>query len=280
MTLLAVGALLAVVALGGRGGEKKTAVRPAAPPRIVYDGEKLPPAPRPKKRKSALPSLGAQYQAVTRLRRLGYPVLCGGGRKGKYIALTFDDGPGEYTSLVLKILRKRHLRATFFVVGRMIEYRPELLREETKLGALGDHSWSHPYLPGLSSDAIDGELRGTRDLIRKQSSETVLLFRPPYGGRDARVDAIARSLGLLQVLWSVDSGDSTGSDVDGVARNVSAGLKPGAIILMHENRATTIKALLKWVLPEIKRRKFTTVTVPELLALDPPSAAQLRNREC
>lgn len=278
VTTLALAALLAVVAVGGSGGEKKA--QPKPPPRIDYGADKLRPVPRPKKRKSGLPTLDEQYRAVTRLRKLGYPILCGGGRKGNYIALTFDDGPGEYTSLVLNILRKRGLRATFFLVGRMIENRPELPREEAKLGALGDHSWSHPYLPGLSDAQIEGELRGTRELIRSTSSEPVLLFRPPYGGRDARVDRIARSLGLLQILWSVDSGDSTGSDIEGVARNVSAGLKPGAIVLMHENRATTIKALIHHVLPEIKRRKFKTVTVPELLALDPPTPAQLRSRDC
>ena len=66
----------------------------------------------------------------------------------------------------------------------------------------------------------------------------------------------------------------------GVYRNVLAGLKPGAIILMHENRATTIKSLIHYVLPAIKKRHFVPVSVPELLALDPPSYAQVRSRRC
>jgi peptidoglycan/xylan/chitin deacetylase (PgdA/CDA1 family) len=244
-----------------------------------YRGAKLAATtPRPSPR-NALPTPAEQAAAVKRLLKLGYPVLCGGG-KGNAIAMTFDDGPGPYTPTMRNILERRGLRATFFLVGRVVELWPLEPRREAKLGALGDHSWSHPYLPGLPDVAIDDELRRALELIKEKSKAPVLLFRPPYGGRDGRVDRIARDLGLLQVIWSVDSGDAAGADVEGVYRNILAGLKPGAIILMHENRATTIKSLLRYVLPEIKRRKLRTVSVPELLALDPPSLEQLRNRDC
>lgn len=283
LALAAGGVALASLAFADHGKSKRTAstTRPVPDPvvRRAYRAGKLAPA-RPRARRTGdLPTPDEQYRAVARLRKLGYPVLCGGS-KGNAIALTFDDGPGPYTPLMLKILRKRGMRATFFLVGRVIEIWPKLPAEEARLAALGDHSWSHPYLPGLPDAAIDDELRSARELIRKTSKQPVLLFRPPYGARDGRVDRIARNLGLLQILWSVDSGDATGSDVEGVYRNILGGLKPGAIILMHENRATTIKSLLRYVLPEIQRRKLRTVSVPELLAMNPPTTAQLKNREC
>jgi peptidoglycan/xylan/chitin deacetylase (PgdA/CDA1 family) len=280
LVLVLAGAAIALFAVGG--GSPKAAPRTTVqtppptppPPPPGWRGSKLKPKP-----KSSLATPAEQRSAVARLVKLGLPLLCAGPR-GRYIALTFDDGPGPYTELMLKILRKRHMRATFFLVGRQVTLYPQEPSREEALAALGDHTWTHPYLPGLSTSAIHDQLASTLAEIRRRAKTDVLLFRPPYGAHDSRVDAIANQLGLLQVLWSVDSGDSTGSDVLGVYRNVLAGLKPGAIILMHENRATTIKSLIHYVLPAIQRRHLIPVSVPELLALDPPSYAQVRARRC
>jgi peptidoglycan/xylan/chitin deacetylase (PgdA/CDA1 family) len=89
------------------------------------------------------------------------------------------------------------------------------------------------------------------------------------------VDAVARKLGLLEILWTVDSGDSLGANWAGIIRNVKAGLHPGAIILMHENRGQTVRAL-RTLLPELHRRHLRSVSLPELFATDPPAAAQVR----
>jgi peptidoglycan-N-acetylglucosamine deacetylase len=282
LVVLALGAAGAAIALvAGGGGSSKAAPRttvppPPPPPPPRWRGTKLRP---PRKPKGFLPTASEQRAAVARLVKLGLPILCAGPR-GRYIALTFDDGPGPYTDLMLKMLRKRHMRATFFLVGRSMTYYPQEPVREKALAALGDHTWTHPYLPGLSTGAIHDQIASTLAEIRRLAKTDVLLFRPPYGAHDSRVDATANQLGLLQILWSVDSGDSTGSDVIGVYRNVLAGLKPGAIILMHENRATTIKSLIHYVLPLIQRRHLIPVSVPELLALDPPSYAQVRSRRC
>src|SRR5947208_11097315 len=79
---------------------------------------------------------------------------------------------------------------------------------------------------------------------------------------------------MLEILWSTDSADSLGAEWDGIIRNVEAGLHPGSIILMHENRGQTIRALTT-LLPELHRRHMRSVTLPELMAEDPPSKAQL-----
>jgi peptidoglycan/xylan/chitin deacetylase (PgdA/CDA1 family) len=80
---------------------------------------------------------------------------------------------------------------------------------------------------------------------------------------------------MLEILWSTDSADSLGAEWDGIIRNVEAGLRPGAIILMHENRGQTIRALTT-LLPELQRRHLRSVSLPELFASDPPSVAQVR----
>jgi len=80
---------------------------------------------------------------------------------------------------------------------------------------------------------------------------------------------------MLDILWSTDSADSLGAEWDGIIRNVEAGLHPGAIILMHENRGQTIRALTT-LLPELHRRHLRSVSLTELFATDPPSAEQVR----
>jgi peptidoglycan/xylan/chitin deacetylase (PgdA/CDA1 family) len=81
---------------------------------------------------------------------------------------------------------------------------------------------------------------------------------------------------MLEVLWNVDSFDWAGAKWNGIARNVLRHLSPGAIVLMHENRGQTIRALKFIILPALRRLRYRLVTVQELLALDPPSTAQLR----
>ena len=103
----------------------------------------------------------------------------------------------------------------------------------------------------------------------------MFLFRPPYGGRNAQIDAIAHAHGLLEILWTVDSADSLGANYAGIERNVIAGMRPGAIILMHENHGQTVRALLT-IFAALQRKHLRAVSVPQLLTDDPPSAPQLR----
>jgi peptidoglycan/xylan/chitin deacetylase (PgdA/CDA1 family) len=212
---------------------------------------------------------------LARLTRIGLPVYCGGHR-GKYVALTFDDGPGPYTPLALRILRQAHVRATFFLVGRKLDEFHDLPAQELELGTLGDHTWTHTYLPALGPDALMKELADTKRAIAALTHRPVRLFRPPYGAHNAAVDSLARKLGMLQVLWSIDSLDSQGADFRGIQQTVLREIRPGSIVLLHENRGQTIEALKFFILPELKRRGLVPVTVEELLTRDPPTMAQLR----
>ncbi len=213
--------------------------------------------------------------ALRRLAAYGKPVYCG-GRARPWVAFTFDDGPGPYTKLAVRILSAAHVPATFFLVGRnLAPFRSSLTAEE-RIGALGDHTWTHPDLGLLAPSAVASQIAATKGAIERASGRTVRLFRPPYGVRDATVDATARRLGLVEVLWTVDSADSLGADYAQIAHNVLAGLRPGAIILMHENRGQTIRALKFFLLPRLRRAHVELVTLPRLLAGDPPTPAQLR----
>jgi peptidoglycan/xylan/chitin deacetylase (PgdA/CDA1 family) len=258
-------ACLAVVAwrgdvLASMNGSKEAATGPAAKAAVAL-------APRRR-------DLRGDMAAVQRYVRLGHPLYCGGGR-GSFVALTFDDGPGPYTAKTLDILKKAGARATFFLVGRNLETYPGLAEREAPANAVGDHTWNHAYLTELSTAEQEEEIDRTRQAVAEATSGEVVLFRPPGGFHDGDVDQLIAAYGLLEVMWSTDSRDSAGATTREVFRNAVEGLKPGAIILLHENRGTTLQMLPR-LLAEIARRGLKTVTVPELLRLDPPSADQMR----
>jgi peptidoglycan-N-acetylglucosamine deacetylase len=217
---------------------------------------------------------GREAAALRPLIALGKPIYCGAAR-GNEVALTFDDGPGVYTRLMLAKLRRHGIRATFFVVGRNIPLLPGALREERALGAVGDHTFTHPLLTALSQAEAEQQIASTQTAVAAASGAPVLLFRPPYGGRSESIDAIARAHGMLEIMWTVDSADSLGADYAQIERNVIAGLRGGSIILMHENHGQTVRAMLG-IFAALQRKHLRTVSVPQLLADDPPSLAQVR----
>jgi peptidoglycan/xylan/chitin deacetylase (PgdA/CDA1 family) len=204
---------------------------------------------------------------------LGKPIYCA-GRHGDAVALTFDDGPGVYTRLALRKLHEAHVHATFFLVGRNLGLVPGAPREERALGMVGDHTFTHPYLPGLSLGEAENEVVRTQAAVAHVSGGPVFLFRPPYGAMNAALESMVHAHHLLEILWDVDSEDSLRGDYAEIAQKVIAGLKPGSIILMHENHGQTIRAL-PYIFAALHRKHLRTASVPQLLTEDPPSAAQV-----
>jgi peptidoglycan/xylan/chitin deacetylase (PgdA/CDA1 family) len=268
-SVAAAAALLIVLAGGGRAIRRRHHILVAGP---------APTSLRRARRGTAAGGLRAVMAGgnaeIRRLVAIGLPLYCGGPR-GDEVAFTFDDGPGVYTYLALKKLRQAHERATFFVVGKSINGFPGYLPRELRLATIGDHTYTHPDLVALGPVEVTSQLRRTAQLIKAQSGETVDLWRPPYGASDASVRRIAQRLGLLETLWSVDSRDSLGANWAAIIKVVEAGLRPGAIVELHENRGQTIRALTS-LLPYLHHRHLRSVSLPELLASDPPSLTQLR----
>ena len=217
----------------------------------------------------------AQERSVERLAALRLPVFCGRGRLPD-VALTFDDGPGPYTSSLLRLLQRSGAGATFFLVGDRLADWPDAAESEAQLGSVGDHTWSHPRLPRLRYDAAAWEIMAARRAIEVASRHVVLLFRPPYGLATPRLDRLVGRLGMLDVRWSVDAGDSLpGANARAVVRSVEATVAPGSIVLLHDIHPWTLIAVRR-LLPWFQRHQLSLVSVPELLRLDPPTIRQLR----
>jgi peptidoglycan-N-acetylglucosamine deacetylase len=188
----------------------------------------------------------------------------------KVIALTFDDGPSDYTPAILRILGADAVPATFFEIGRKMAGREDLMRQVIGAGdEIGDHTFDHVDLPPLSSARAREELSKTQAKILRTTGFHTCLFRPPHGSYNARTNAIARRLGLLTILWSVDTKDFTMPGADAIYQSAVDGAQPGAIILMHEgggDRSQTVAALPR-IIATLKARGYQFQTVSQLLGL-------------
>jgi peptidoglycan/xylan/chitin deacetylase (PgdA/CDA1 family) len=208
----------------------------------------------------------------------GIPIYCGGGDKG-YVAFTFDDGPGPYSAQLVALLKQYGIRATFFNIGKKVVRKPKLVRLEASVGAIGDHSFTHPSLATLPPEGIRRELARTQRAIRRVTKRRVILFRPPFGDNDPHILAIARSLGMLEVMWNEDSGDASEASTpppQEIYQHLVERVRAGGIVLMHEDEQVpaTLDAL-KLYLPEFQQTGLKAVSVPQLLALDPPPLEQV-----
>jgi peptidoglycan-N-acetylglucosamine deacetylase len=254
--VLVLAALVAapLLALAASGGERVEATARAGP------------------REPLLPA-AVQRAQVRRLARLGRPVYCA-GRRRPYVALTFDDGPGRGTPAVLRALEAAGAPGTFFLLGRNVAPFRSLLPLEARAGAIGDGTFDDTPLTQLS--LLDGadQISRTAKAITAVTDAPVRLVRPPAGARNPAIDSVARAEEMLAVLWDVDTHDVEGADAPAIVAAVRRGAKPGSIVLMHDNEPQALAAL-PGVLAELQRKRLEPVTVPELVALDPPSPAQL-----
>jgi len=166
------------------------------------------------------------------------------------VALTFDDGPGPYTSRFLNVLRRNHVPATFFVIGIHVQAHPDLVRAEWRSGmSVGNHSWDHPTQPPfakLSRARMKQEIDQTDQLLVSMGIVPAL-FRPPGGGFSPRLIDAARDVDARVVLWDVDPKDwMRGRTPSQITRSVLRAVKPGSIVELHDggpNPAATLAAL-------------------------------------
>lgn len=186
-------------------------------------------------------------------------------RKLKCVALTFDDGPGLDTQRLLQVLQRRNARATFFLVGTMVQARPKVTRRIAAAGhEVGVHTMGHPDLTRLSDRWVLWQLRQTKKLIRRATGSTPALSRPPYGATDRRVLRLQGELGLSEILWDVDTSDWKVRNARHVASTAVRQARRNSVILTHDIRPTTVDAVDSMI-RGLRRRGFTLVTVSELI---------------
>lgn len=154
------------------------------------------------------------------------------------VALTFDDGPARgLTAKLVKILRDRKVPATFFMVGSRVQTAPKAARLVAREGfTVANHTWSHPHLTRLSDGSVRAEIRRTARELRRNGIHPSTLMRPPYGDVNDRVRRDIRDLGLVPVLWTVDSDDWRGGTSRQIGDSILRQLRPHRtnIVLQHD----------------------------------------------
>lgn len=201
-------------------------------------------------------------------------IVCNGPKDVPLVALTFDDGPHpEHTLSVLDALDEAGAKATFFLLGAKVEAHPEVAREIVKRGhGIGVHGHTHDRWQSLRGpERIQKDLERALDAIEKATGQRPLLFRPPVGLVSPRTDTAATKLGLTIVAWSVRGRDGLAkARARDVAARVRRGLRPGAIVLLHDaaeqgdRRPAGVEALPS-VLQAIHGEGLRSVEVTELL---------------
>ncbi|HEY2478896.1 MAG TPA: polysaccharide deacetylase family protein [Solirubrobacterales bacterium] len=180
----------------------------------------------------------------------------------KVVALTFDDGPSEYTKGFLKVLREKDVPATFFEIGQEMPGREATMRRILAEGdEIGDHTENHVEFPGY------GQIAGAAERIERYTGFEPCLFRPPGGAVNAGVIATAGSLGLKTITWDVDPRDWSLPGTSEIYSNIVDNAKPGAIILMHDGggpRDETLAALPE-IIDTLRARGYGFETVSALL---------------
>ncbi|GAB5602299.1 polysaccharide deacetylase family protein [Thermus sp. FJN-A] len=172
-------------------------------------------------------------------------VIYHGSPNRPYAALTFDDAPHPlFTPLLLDTLRRQGLRATFFVIGRNAEAYPYFVADLVAAGhELGNHTYHHVRLPGLPEEAIRAELERCNQVLEGLTGKPPRYFRPPGGRYDPTVLRVTRELGLTTVFWTDDPGDYAGLAPRVLEARLQAHLRPGGIVLLHDNVRTTLEVL-------------------------------------
>jgi peptidoglycan/xylan/chitin deacetylase (PgdA/CDA1 family) len=181
------------------------------------------------------------------------------------VALTFDDGPHpDFTPRMLDILAAYGIPATFFCVGLCARAYPELVARVVAGGhGVGNHTWSHPYLPDLTRDEVLRQVDATGETLRMVTGALPALVRPPYGSRTPDVLRWFAGHDLTTVLWDVDSQDWAAPGTDRIVSTVTTAVVPGSVVLMHDaggDRGQTVAALPR-VVEDLLGRGFRFVPV-------------------
>ncbi|KAL4749479.1 hypothetical protein BDW72DRAFT_133432 [Aspergillus terricola var. indicus] len=187
------------------------------------------------------------------------------------IALTFDDGPSEYTPQLLDLLSRYSARATFFVLGDAAAQNPGLLQRMRDEGhQVSAHTYDHLSLPSLDYDGIASQMTRLEDVIRPALGVAPAYMRPPYLETNELVLQVMRDLDYRVISASIDTKDYENQDADAIINTsfqlfldqLNAG---GNIVLAHDIHYWTVASLAERMLQEVNARGLIATTVGDCL---------------
>lgn len=187
----------------------------------------------------------------------------------KKIALTFDDGPSEFTLQVLELLKKYNAKATFFCIGKNIEKHPEIIQKVVEEGHLvGNHSYSHSkFFDFYNARQIKEEIEKTDALLEKFTSKKINFFRPPYGVTTPSIRRALKITGHKTIGWNIRSLDGGTKNQELIFNRIIKRVSPGGIVLLHDTGSHSV-LVLEQFLQFLQQNNYEVVSIEELLNLN------------
>mgnify|MGYP004532849825 FL=1 len=177
------------------------------------------------------------------------------------IALTFDDGPGEYTEELINCLVENNAKATFFMLGQNVEAYPEIAKKLLDAGMeLGNHSYSHPDLVTIGAEAAAQQVSNTDAALKAATGFEATVMRPPGGSFN---DSVKAAINHPLIIWSIDTRDWATKSEDQTYQVVMDNAQDGSVVLMHDIHEWSVKAAIRMI-PDLIAKGFKLVTVSEL----------------
>jgi peptidoglycan/xylan/chitin deacetylase (PgdA/CDA1 family) len=191
------------------------------------------------------------------------------------LALTYDDGPNDpWTLRLLEVLERHSAKATFFLIGRFVQQKPEIARAVAAAGhELGIHTWDHPNLIFASASEVRSQLERTRQIIFDTTGVSCTLMRPPFGARRPATLRIVRELGLIPVMWNVTCYDWKPTSPEQILTRVERQMRGGDVILLHDgghkrmgaDRSHSIEAT-ELILHSYKGEGYGFLTITQMMS--------------
>lgn len=190
------------------------------------------------------------------------------GSGEKTVALTFDDGPDKTkTDIILEILKRYEVKATFFMIGKNAELYPEIVSRVIASGhEIGNHTYSHVFLSGMSVCEVRSEFSRGANAIFSASEYEAHFLRPPGGIYDENVISAAKADNQIIALWSIDTLDWCHRSKNEIVTEVLENIRGGDIVLMHDyicGESHTAEAL-ETIIPTLKERGYEFVTLSDM----------------
>lgn len=194
------------------------------------------------------------------------PVICNLPNDKKEIFLSFDDGPGEKTKVILDLLKDYKATGNFFCVGKRLEENKDLAKRLVDEGHfIGNHTYSHSNkFPLQSKKEMVAEIENTNSVIEKIAGKTNRYFRPTFGVSNPNIAKATRKLNMVCIGWSIRSFDTTDRAGTKALNKITSNLKSGDIILLHDTSPQII-FILGQLLIFLLENGFTTQRIDKYL---------------
>jgi peptidoglycan/xylan/chitin deacetylase (PgdA/CDA1 family) len=194
------------------------------------------------------------------------------------VALTFDDGPHQFTTpRLIEILDELSVKGTFFIVGTQAVKFPDILEDLVSRGhTVANHSWSHRNITQLDHETLFEEIVYCSQAIEAITGVRPRFFRPPGGKWDSQALAVVQELGLTTVLWDVSGRDMVRRSPDGIAASVVKAARPGSVILLHGGMEWTMEAL-PLIVKGLREKGFLLASLDQMFPFAGVAKVPLRN---